>query len=275
MRHEPRRTAQTAHWWVDRAADLSPAPVREVRREQWHADVTGAAEVGVARRSLVLGMLTTAATHRLTRSVAGGPMSPTSPAGSRSARLLLVGAALSVALSLVFQYAFAHVTSTLVEARAAEAVQAVFGLVLPLALILVALARVTTSPGRWALSAALAVVGTVAVLAGAVVGGLGWTAGAGLGFAALVGAWLVAHQARPRAWVLTAVPMVALVALDLVGAAARALFDAGATMRPALWQAETLLSLAVPLVMAVVAAMLLPRLDRLPVGRSVPERSAA
>lgn len=275
MRHEPRRTAQTAHWWVDRAANLSPAPVREVRREQWHADVTGAAEVGIARRSLVLGMLTTAATHRLTRSVPGGSMSPTTPTGSRAARLLLVGAVSSVVLSLVLQHVFLLVTSTLVEVRAAETVQAVFGLVLPLALVLVALARVTTSAGRWALSAALAVIGVGVVLLGAFAGRLAWTPVAGLGFAALVGAWLVAHQARPRAWVLVAVPMVALVAFDLVGAAARALFDAGATTRPALWQAEALLSLAVPLVMAVVAAMLLPRFDRRAVGRSVPERGAA
>jgi hypothetical protein len=93
LHHEPRRTAQAALWWVDRAADLSPTQVRGGRREQWHADVSGATEVGIPRFGLVLGMVLTAAFHRSACPRSGGSMTPFHTPHSRSARLLGTAAA--------------------------------------------------------------------------------------------------------------------------------------------------------------------------------------
>ncbi len=49
---------------VDTAVAISPAGHREARREQWHADLRDAAEVGLSPTALAFGAFTTALFHR-------------------------------------------------------------------------------------------------------------------------------------------------------------------------------------------------------------------
>lgn len=258
MPQEARRIAETAHWWVDRAADLSTAPLRAERREQWHADVAAAPEVGVPRTALVLGMVTTAAFHRSAHPRPGGSMNPSRPAHARPARLLLAAAVLSVVAASVLDQTVFFVVSSTAQYRVGEAFEVVLGFLVPLALVLVALSRVTTSRRRWGAAAVTAVAGSCAVAVGVVLGGAVWVVAASIGFAALLAAWFLANAVRPRAWFLVGSPAVVLVAIGLAALVARAAVDASTSTRPVLWQVEGVVTLAAPLAVAVAVAVLLP-----------------
>lgn len=269
MSHAPRPTAHTAHWWVDRAADLSPVPVREARREQWHADVDGATEVGLPRRGLVLGMVLTAALHRSVRPDPGGSMAPLHTPRGRSARVLIVLAVLSVVTSSVLQRTVFFVWTSTQQHRVGEVLQLALGFVVPVALVLVALSRTADGRRRRAAAAALAVAGSGALAVGAVSGGAVWVVCASVGFAGLLAAWFTANRSRPRVWLLVAAPAAALVAVDVLVLVLRAVLDASTAARPALWEAESLVALTLPLLVTVVVATALPIVDGRPVGRTV------
>jgi hypothetical protein len=268
VHHEPRRTAQTAHWWVDRAADLSPAPVRADRREQWHADVSGATEIGVPQRGLVLGMVLTAAFHRSVRSRPGGSMTPLHTPSTRSTRLLIAAAVLSVVTSSVLQRTVFFVWTSTVQNRVGEVVQLALGFVVPIVLVLVVLSRVATGRRRRA-AVALAVAGSGSLLVGVVLGGHVWIVGAGLGFAGLLAAWFAANQARPRTWSLVVAPALVLLAVEALVLVLQAALDVPMAARPAIWEAERVLAFAVPLVVTVVVAMALPLLEGRSAGRQM------
>ncbi|QWS34962.1 hypothetical protein [Curtobacterium aetherium] len=268
MHHEPRRIAHAAHWWVDRAADLSPVAVRETRREQWHADVAGAAEVGVPRRGLVLGMVLTAAVHRSVRHVPGGPVTSNHTARICSARVLIAAAVLSVVASSVLQRTLFFVWTSTQQARVGEVLQLALGFVVPVALVLVALSRVTDGR-RWVAAAALAVAGSVLLGVGAVFGGVVGVVCASTGSAGLLAAWFSANRSRPRVWSLVAMPAAALVTVDVIVVALRSVVDASPAARPVLWEAEGLVVLALPILVAAVVAVALPILDGRSAGRAV------
>jgi hypothetical protein len=264
MRNQPRRVAETAHWWVDRAADLSAVRLREERREQWHADVSGAAEIGVPRLGLVLGMLLTSAFHRPAHPRPGGSMIRLRATPDPSTRLLVIAALLSVVASSVLGRTLFSVAST--PPRVAEGAEFTLGFVVPLVLVLVALSRVTVGRRRGSAAAAMAVAGACSLLVGSVLGGVAWLVAASIGSAGLLAAWFLANRVPPRTWLVIGSPAVALLVVELVVLAARAAFDASMTARPALWAAESVITLMAPLVVAVVVAvaMPLPVTDRRP-----------
>jgi len=92
---------------VDTAVAVSPAEHRTVRREQWHADLRDAAEVGLSPTALAFGALTTALFHRrgVRRTSWGHTMTttpfaaPTAPHTIRTVPLLVTVAVLSVLMA--------------------------------------------------------------------------------------------------------------------------------------------------------------------------------
>lgn len=262
MREEPRQVAATSHWWVNRAADLSTEHLREERREQWHADVSGAAETGVPRLGLVLGMILTSAFNRPAHPRPDGSVIAPRGTHAPATRLLVIAAALSVAASSVLERTFSVVVSA--RPRVGEGAEFALGFVVPLALVLVALSRVTASRGRWSAAAAVAVVGSCSLLVGSVLGGVVWPVAASTGFAGLLAAWFLANRVRPGTWFSIGCPAVVLLVVNLVVLLGRALLDAPGTARPVVWEAEGVLMLVAPLVAAVVVAVVLPVVDRRP-----------
>ncbi|PZF11941.1 hypothetical protein DEJ25_08835 [Curtobacterium sp. MCPF17_011] len=255
---------------MDRAADLSPAEVREDRREQWHADVFGATEVGVPPRGLVLGMVLTAAFHRSARPHPGGSMTALHTPHGRAARLLITAAVLSVVTSSVLQRTVFFVWTSTQQQRVGGVLQLALGVIVPVTLVLVALSRVAGGRRRWA-AAVLAVAGSGSLLVGAALGGSVWVVCAGVGFAGLLAAWFVANQARTRIWWLVAAPAVVLIALDVAVRGAQAALDVPTLARSAVWETERMLAFTVPLVVTVVVALALPFLE----GRSDARRVTA
>ncbi|MBF4588927.1 hypothetical protein ITJ68_02395 [Curtobacterium sp. VKM Ac-1395] len=185
-------------------------------------------------------------------------MNPSRPALARSARLLIAAAVLSVVAASVLDQTVFFVVSSTAQHRVGEAFDVVLGFLVPLALVLVALSRVTTSRRRWAAAAVTAAGGSCAVAVGLVLGGAVWSVAASIGFAALLAAWFLANAVRPRAWFLVVSPAVVLVGIGLAAVVARAAVDASTSTRPVLWQVEGVVTLAAPLAVSVVVAVLLP-----------------
>lgn len=95
---------------VDVAIALSPEPHRQVRREQWQADLAGAEELDMSAGALAFGALTTALFHRRSvhRSTWGDTMTvaptetPSEPHTIRTVPVLVITAILSLLASGVW-----------------------------------------------------------------------------------------------------------------------------------------------------------------------------
>lgn len=160
------------------AVDLSPAAHRETRREQWLADVHGAAELDLSPVRLACGALTTAVFHRTRhhRSSWGNTMATaiTTRPTLGAVPVLTIGIVLSVLVSTAFTMAFGgeHGGGSWQWYRFIV-VQAVFGAVLPAAAVVAMLTLLRTPRTRL-------VVTSIALLAAAVAFG-GWEIWALLG----------------------------------------------------------------------------------------------
>jgi hypothetical protein len=183
--------------------------------------------------------------------------------------VLIAAALLSVVASSVLQRTLFFVWTSTQQARAGEVLQLALGFVVPVALVLVALSRVTDGRRRWVAAAALAVAGAGVLGVGAVFGGVVGVVCASTGSAGLLAAWFSATRSRPRVWWLVAVPTAALVTVDVIVVALRSVVDVAPAARPALWEAEGLVVLALPILVAAVVAVVLPILDGRSAGRAV------
>jgi hypothetical protein len=152
---------------VEIAVDLSPADHRQVRREQWLADVRDADELDLSPLRLAFGALTTAVLHRTRnhRSTWGNLMTTTStPRSTVGTVPVLTGVAvLSILLSAAFTLAFGgnHGGGSWQWYRFI-AIQAVFGTVLPAVAVTTMLVVRRVPRTRLVVSAALLLVGAVA-----------------------------------------------------------------------------------------------------------------
>jgi hypothetical protein len=244
---------RVARQLVDLAAALSPSAVRDRRREQWHADLIGSRQAGMSPASVALGAVSTAALHRSSPRPSGVLMPTSLSRPAQTTALLVAGAVLSIIVGFVLQRTVFYVWTSPLEYRVGEVV--VFALVFaaPLALFLAALLRAKASTSRRVLATVTATVSALALSGGQLTGGhLGYLA-AGVSAGGLVAAWMVTRRPRSAAWLLTALPMVAIIALGIGEVALGALVNAPPSLRPGLEDTARLALVITPLLAAVAA----------------------
>jgi hypothetical protein len=250
---------------VQLAVAISPAGVREIRREQWQADLLGADETGLSARRLALGTLSTAALHRL-RSTPGAKMPSVIPRESRVTAGLFAISALSLIVGLVSQRTVFYVWTSLTQHRVGMLVQLVFVFIVPLTMFLIAFLRVRASASRRAVAVALFCTGSLAFLVGHATTGPIMLLASAMAAALFLATWAVVQRSEPMTWLLLIAPYLAIVSISFAGVAALSVFDSPSIMRSDVYEAARLVLALSPIVTALVCALVMrPRLRR-PVG---------
>ena len=175
---------------------------------------------------------------------------------SRSAQttaLLISGALLSIIVGFVLQRTVFYVWTSLLQHRIGEVVAFATVFAVPLTLFLVALLRTKASTTRRVLATVTTTASALMLTAGQLTGGhLGYLA-AGIGASGLVAAWMVTRRPRPAAWLLVALPMVAIIALGIGEVALSALVSVPLSLRPGLQDTARVALVVTPLLAAIAA----------------------
>lgn len=208
------------------AVSLSPAGHREVRREQWEADVRDARELDLSALGLACGALTTAILHRTRprRSTWETPVTITARAAAQPHTLktipLLIALAFASVLAGVALLGLLGRYGGSPSVASAKWVAVTLLTVVPGILTVSAFVLVEGASARRRLVASAAVVGLLALSAGAQTGALPSWLFTGIGSAGLLAAWLFVRDRPGRSWWLLVLPLaVHVVAQFFIGPA--------------------------------------------------------
>ena len=208
---------------VDTAVAISPDGHREARREQWHADLRDAAEVGLSPTALAFGAFTTALFHRrgARRTTWGDTMTTTpTPAPSvphtvRTVPLLIAVAVLAIATVgpwMILQPNYGY-ESTFDQTVGMTGLWLSLYLVPGAAVAVAVLLLPRTTPRRRRLGAAMIAAAAVgAVVFPYVTPNTGIPVEVLPPLVALAG-WLVAVEADRRSWLVMLLPVAAIALL--------------------------------------------------------------
>ncbi|AMM20895.1 hypothetical protein AX769_13035 [Frondihabitans sp. PAMC 28766] len=220
---------------VEAAVALSPEAHRETRREQWLADLDGAADLDLSAFRLAMGAFTTALFHRRSgRRSTWGEAVAAGSRGPRAVRLAPLLIALAFA-SMVFGVVLLDLLDRYEQSpwfHALVHVSAAFVSLVPGLAFIAALALIDgAGRARRGLSSA-AVLPVIAIFGGELLGvfrlftSLDWMWFA-ITYAAVTAIWFAAHRVRGVRWLLVALP-VAIFAVTW----SIAVFDRGADGLP-------------------------------------------
>jgi hypothetical protein len=208
---------------VDTAVAISPPGHREARREQWHADLRDAAEVGLSPTALAVGAFTTALFHRrgARRTTWGDTMTttpssaPAVPHMTRTVPLLIAVAVFAITMIgpwLILQPNYGY-ESTFDRTVGTTGTWLALYLVPGAAVTLAVLLLTGTTPRRRRLGAAMVAAAAVAAVVFVSVP-LGTRVPVEVlpPLVALAG-WLVAVEADRRSWLVLLLPVAAIALL--------------------------------------------------------------